>query len=99
MNTAELQAIRDRCEHVPPRVLDVMIHGDNAGFDVVKVSGNVRDREILCILNDEDDAFLFANARADIAALLAEVDRLRAENVDLVKHLEWYLANSRRMDL
>jgi hypothetical protein len=76
MTDEELTAMRERCERVPPRMLEVMIHGNNAGFSVVKV-GPVRWQEVLCILNDEDDAFLFAHARADIAALLAEVARLR----------------------
>ena len=117
MNDEELQAIRDRCDAATPgewkiRIIEPEFENNAAQDDIVSIVApmweiadiTTYERFVESSWNpavDIADATFIAHARADIPALLAEVDRLRAALAEIASNGEfvpvWDIG--RRMDV
>lgn len=78
MTDEQLAAIRARCDAATPGPFEVWMHGENAGWDVIRRAGLI-GYVLLCVVSEKSLADFIAHARTDIPALLAEIEHLRAE--------------------
>ena len=90
MTEQERQAIRGRCQSSTPGpwAVDtasggVNVISDHYSDECVGICGNAKNWQLL-----KGDAEFIAHARQDVPALLAEVERLRAENSQLREGLQ-----------
>lgn len=84
MRADELAEIRARAEAATPGPWWVEDGGPDSGWRIECDRGTVADLRVYT--GNGDDALLLTRARADIPALLAEVERLRAALQHAVDH-------------